>query len=118
VSGLRARQANLEDTIPDWQVAELKGVPGWDWNGRHAKFWRNLEALRQFCGQHGTTNIPIGETVTFYEFEIKLYVWLNNMRARNRKGDLPSWQAAELEAILGPGWSDANKGGHGTRGAA
>jgi hypothetical protein len=104
---------NPRETVPEWQVAEVEGVPGWDWNGRRAKFRRNLEALRQFCDEYGTTDIPFEEKVTFYEFEIKLQVWVNNMRARNRKGDLPSWQAAELEAILGPRWSDARERGYG-----
>jgi len=116
VSGLRSRHTTTNN-VPDWQVVELESIPGWDWNGRHARFQRNLEALRQFCAEHGTRKIPLGEEVTFYEFEIKLWVWVNNMRARDRKGDLPSREAAEIEVILGPGW-ERLPGGHGTRGGA
>jgi hypothetical protein len=97
VTYLRARYRAGE--LSRERIGELERLPGWSWDPIHDQFDGRLRLLRDFMRREGRPDVPIDHL----ERGFALGLWVENKRARFRRGRLPRYQVRALEAV--PGWS-------------
>lgn len=79
------------------QVAFFEALPGWTWEPRADQFWSNLDRLKRYWAEGGTSHPPKG---TLFE-GLDLGVWTQDLRRRRK--ELTEDYIAALDSA--PEWS-------------
>jgi|GEM_PF-1524384 len=98
---LSSRRHQEYKTSPELKAA-LEAI-GFSWNPYEDSFWETLNLVKEWISKRGSSLVPTAEVYR----GVKIGMWLNNLRARFRDGELSADRIAAIEA-LGIPWSSTD----------
>jgi hypothetical protein len=81
--------------LDTWVRRALEGIPGWSWQPRTDRNWKQLQRFRRLVDTFG---------IAAARDHAQVRKWAQRVRNLRRRGKLPAWLASELEAIDGWSW--------------
>jgi hypothetical protein len=102
-------------TIPRWLSDALEAIPGWSWEPIEDHYAERIASLRAHVERNGWKNFRLQ---TIDRCGVPVGRWANHIREVHRRGTLPVWVVAELEAIHGWTWEPRRDRARSRRAAA
>jgi superfamily II DNA or RNA helicase len=87
-----------KEKLSEKQIAWLEQLPGWTWSGREDVWFEQLNLLREYHSQFGTTRVPQGKM--FNEFPLGTWV----ARQRKQREVLDEGRKRVLEDLADWSW--------------